>query len=145
VNYLPSPAGIESNASFPTVTHRCLILLVAGTGHQSSFTVLFKPGPFFIDPGGHLPLPVVTHRLPPSLPSPVVNCRYPNSLSSPTVNYNSCNKPPFSGTRDKILSQVVRPVVFPYNGRHFILRTGTGQILPSRPVQGSWQSVRRAP
>ncbi|KAG0133613.1 hypothetical protein HOY82DRAFT_604258 [Tuber indicum] len=85
--------------------------------------------------------PVVPLRPPPSdrhLPSPIVTSRPPWSpaiphrhLPSPTVPYVK-------------LSQTVGLVVLPNDGHPGSLRMGMDYSLPSRLVQRSWQSPRRA-
>jgi len=42
------------------------------------------------------------------------------------------------------MSYLVGPVVRHKDARPEVSRTGVDRILPSRPVQGSWQSPRRA-
>ena len=42
------------------------------------------------------------------------------------------------------MSYLAGPAVPHKDGRPEVSRTGVDRILPSRPVQGSWQSPRRA-
>jgi len=42
------------------------------------------------------------------------------------------------------MSYLAGPAVRHKDGRPEVSRTGVDRILPSRPVQGSWQSPRRA-
>ena len=42
------------------------------------------------------------------------------------------------------MSYLAGPAVLHNDGRPEVSRTGVDRILPSRPVQGSWQSPRRA-
>jgi len=42
------------------------------------------------------------------------------------------------------MSYLAGPAVRHKDGRPELSRTGVDRILPSRPVQGSWQSPRRA-
>ncbi|PUU81786.1 hypothetical protein B9Z19DRAFT_1121691 [Tuber borchii] len=120
----------------PTFPYIRLILLVAGGGRLPSFTsirlcpaVPHRSRSLSAVTSGHLPsftVPAVTgchspsftviHRHSPSLPLTVVTCRHSDSLPSCTVDYSSSNT----------------------------TTTGTGHLSSSRPVQGSWQSVRRA-
>jgi len=45
----------------------------------------------------------------------------------------------------QLLSYIVGPAILNNDGRPEISRTRTDRLLLSRPVQGSWQSPRRAP
>ena len=42
------------------------------------------------------------------------------------------------------MSYLAGPAVLHNDGRPEVSRTGVDRVLPSRPVQGSWQSPRRA-
>ncbi|RPB04615.1 hypothetical protein L873DRAFT_1274681 [Choiromyces venosus 120613-1] len=95
----------------------------------------------------HLPLPIfpqattteyapaVTHS---PRPSPTVTRSHPQSpavLGSPRQ---------FPASPHADLSYLTGPAVLRNNCRPEVSRTGVHRILPSRPVQGSWQSSRRA-
>ena len=64
-----------------------------------------------------------------------IPCRPLLSTSIPAIDLR------FSGTSDKILSQIAHPAVFANNGRYFILQMGMGGISSFRLIHGSWHSV----
>ncbi|RPB00316.1 hypothetical protein L873DRAFT_824508 [Choiromyces venosus 120613-1] len=56
----------------------------------------------------------------------------------------SSNFNPFFATPYADLSYLAAPAVLRNDCRPSVSRTGVDRILPPRPVQGSWQSPRRA-
>ena len=160
---------MELRVSIPLGSKRDLAHSISGAANVSlpSPAVTHRPSP-------SLPSPVVTRRPSPSRPSPAVTRRSSPSRSSPVVTHRlppfrtvTCRHPPSffvpavpqcplpltvvpgihlpsGSTPDKILSQVARPAVFAPDGGFCFSKTRTGYFAPSRPVPGSWQSVRRA-
>jgi hypothetical protein len=61
--------------------------------------------------------------------------------SPPSVPRSPLPSPAISHAK---MSYLVGPAVLHNDGRPEVSRTGVDRILPSRPVQGSWQSPRRA-
>jgi len=70
--------------------------------------------------------------------SPVVPGRPPQSPAVPR------SPPPSPATSHTKMSYLAGPAVLHNDGRPEVSRTGVDRILPSRPVQGSWQSPRGA-
>jgi len=103
----------------PTSTHSFLYFIAVTGIHRQSPAVVYCPRSLFKVP-----------------------CR---PLPSPAVYSNSSTPPPVLSHLHTLLSQVAWPMVLSNNSRLEILRTGTGHFPPSHPVQGSLQSVLRAP